>query len=134
MAYIEWKPELDVLVESMNNEHKRWIGYINTLYESNKAKRSPSEILHAYDNMSDYTREHFGHEEEYLQRIDYPMFDVHKQEHTVFLEKIRDEKSKFNGTEFHTDFFDFLGDWLLRHIKIVDIRYGEYTQRMKKAG
>lgn len=133
MAFIEWSAALDVLVNDMNDEHKYWIGLLNRLYEVNKEGKSKDEILTAFDKMANFIEKHFSHEEKYLKSIEYPMFDIHKAEHTKFLETIQHERKKFNGVSFSEIFFKEMADWLPRHIQIVDKRYGEYGQRYKKA-
>lgn len=131
--FVEWDISLDVKVSDMNNEHKTWINYINMLYEEADNQGSSSAVMRAFDNMLDYTLKHFGDEEAYLQKIGYPLFDEHKQAHEDFLAQIRESKRNLSSRgELELHFFDDLKGWLIRHIKIVDTQYGNFSERMQK--
>ncbi|MDH5326401.1 MAG: bacteriohemerythrin [Gammaproteobacteria bacterium] len=134
--FVEWDQSLDVKVGDMNNEHKIWINYINALHDEAAKKSSSSVVMRAFDAMLDYTVKHFGDEEEFLQKIGYPLFDEHKQAHEDFLAEIRSSQRALSSKgELERNFFADLKGWLVRHIKIVDTQYGNYTERMnKKAG
>ncbi|MDH5326400.1 MAG: bacteriohemerythrin [Gammaproteobacteria bacterium] len=131
--FVEWDQSLDVKVGDMNNEHKIWINYINALHDEVSKNSNATTVGRAFDAMYDYTLKHFGDEEEYLKKIGYPLFDEHKQAHEDFLNEIRNSQRKLSGTGSLPDtFFMDLKGWLIRHIKIVDTQYGNYTERMNK--
>ncbi|MDH5326402.1 MAG: bacteriohemerythrin [Gammaproteobacteria bacterium] len=134
--FVEWDQSLDVKVGDMNNEHKIWINYINTLHEEVANKSNSNAVMRAFDNMVDYTLKHFGDEEEYLKKIGYPLFDEHKKAHEDFLSEIRSSQRNLSSKgELEKHFFADLKGWLVRHIKIVDTQYGNFTERMeRKAG
>lgn len=134
MSLVTWDQSLDVKVSEMNSEHKQWILYINELHQAHVATKPKEFILSAYDRMFNYIREHFGHEENYLKDIKYPLFDEHKQAHEEFIEKIQDHRNILSKSgQLDENYFGFLSGWLIRHIKIVDTQYGNFVER-RKAG
>lgn len=130
--FVEWDQSLDVKVSDMNNEHKIWINYINTLHDEVEKGSADSTVLRAFDAMLDYTLKHFADEEEYLKKIGYPLFDEHKQAHEEFLNDIRGNQRKLASGNLPKTFFQDLKGWLVRHIKIVDTQYGNFADRMQK--
>lgn len=131
--FVEWDQTLDVKVGDMNSEHKTWINYINALFEEVEKGSNQTNVSRAFDAMLDYTKKHFGDEEQFLKKIGYPLFDEHKQAHTDFLAEIANSQRKLGSTGGLPDtFFADLKGWLIRHIKIVDTQYGNYYDRMQK--
>ena len=134
MSFMEWDSSLDVGVADMNGEHKTWIGYINSLHNLIEDNGNISSVTAAFDKMHAYTKEHFAHEEQFLQKINYPLFDDHKVAHEEFLAEMQTSKSRLTATgALDEEFFSKLRGWLVRHIRIVDTQYGEFSKRMKKA-
>ena len=132
--FVEWDESLNVKVSEMNSEHKTWINYINALHDeaAKNDGNNNNAVLRAFDAMLNYTLKHFGDEEEYLKKIGYPLFDEHKQAHEDFLAEIRNSQRKLASGALPATFFMDLKGWLVRHIKIVDTQYGNFTERMNK--
>ena len=70
----------------MDDEHKILVNKINTLAEDIESNK-PKVIISSYQDLLSYTREHFSHEESYLQKIQYPDFAIHKKIHENLLKK-----------------------------------------------
>lgn len=134
MSFVDWDSSLDVSVGQMNEEHKTWINYINRLHESVEGDKTKAEIVNAYDRMYNYTIEHFTSEQNYLKKINYPLYDDHLAAHEEFLAEMRTAKTQVSAVgTLDAEFFAKLRGWLFRHIRIVDTQYGEFSKRMKKA-
>lgn len=134
MSFLEWDSSLDVNVDEMNGEHKTWIGYINNLHDLVKSDASSSVIIGAFEKMHAFLKEHFKHEEQLLKTINYPLVDDHIAAHEDFLAEMIRAKSRMITTgTLDDEFFRKLQGWLVRHIRIVDTQYGEYTRKLKRA-
>lgn len=92
-----------------------------------------------YDNISDilqelkdYTIEHFRHEEEYMEKIQYKRMFTQKMQHRAFIQKL-EEYSSWNldrsQDDVIQDIFKFLTDWLTKHIYESDKLIGEAEEK-----
>lgn len=79
--------------------------------------------------MEDYIIPHFSVEERYMIRFDYPDFEHHKAQHTIFMKNFMDLKNeleKLEGgkkrslCELSVSTNHVVVDWILDHIAHVD--------------
>lgn len=71
----------------------------------------------------DYTKYHFGTEEDLMRNSGHPNFLKHKAEHDSFVKKaleFQESYEKGNILALRSDVIRFLRDWLLHHILTVD--------------
>lgn len=125
---LEWGKKYSIGLDEIDGEHKILIGLINKLYKSygnTSDKRKTRKII---DELLDYTIYHFGTEEEYFEKFDYPGKKNHIAQHKIFINKIKDFKEKFKAgtdTAIGFDIIDFLMKWFVNHILKVDVKYVE---------
>lgn len=123
---LEWGKKYSIGLDEIDNEHKILIGLINKLYKSygnTSDKRHTRKII---DELLDYTIYHFGTEEEYFYKFDYPDKENHMEQHQIFINKIKDFKENFKqgtDTAIGFDIIDFLMKWFVNHILKVDVKY-----------
>jgi len=129
MSLISWNQEkFSVGIDDINEQHKKWIALINRLHESLTACDSTISPETAIKEMLDYTYFHFQHEEDLLQKVQYPGYGKHRLEHKHFilqLEKL--ERDIANGSHIlKTQIMSILKHWLEDHICKSDKSYGSY--------
>jgi hemerythrin len=81
-------------------------------------------IVALLEELREYTREHFKHEEEYMQSIGYKKMFSQVVEHNQFLEKIDAvdlEHMDMNQTDVLMALLNFLVEWLTKHILEKDL-------------
>ena len=128
MAYFEWTPQLDVGVESMNDQHHRLIDLMNVLHERAASGASRAELGGFLESLAEYTVRHFRAEESLMASIGYPELERHKRIHEELLRTFGEHRSAFDGGgELGAGFFSFLKLWLSAHIKGIDRKYGAHT-------
>lgn len=121
-------------IEEIDNEHRKLfdiIGEAFQLVENNNEYDIYDETMHILDELEDYTKTHFAHEEEYMKSVNYPDLRMQQRAHTVFLEKLEDKdlgENYENQREFLEEMLDFLYAWLGRHILQMDKKIGEYKK------
>lgn len=128
MPRIEWNDTFSVNVEEIDEQHRKWIDIINTLHDSLLGRKGLDEItLKSLKAMEEYGAFHFGYEEEYMARINYPDLPAHKKEHEEFLNKVRKyvEDEEAGKLVLNTEVMKMLMDWLQNHILRSDKRYSE---------
>jgi len=126
MAYFTWDEDLDVGVESMNDQHKHLIDLMETVYQKNSGGAPRDEILAAVDELGAFVVRHFRDEEALMAEQDFPGLDAHRQLHANLLRDFTSHTEAFrNGsdTTLPEDFMAFLSLWINTHIMAIDTKY-----------
>ena len=122
---INWSRSYSVGVSQMDSEHQRLIDIINNLYVAMRAGRSKDAIGNILDELVDYTKTHFAHEERLMQETGYNGYDEQKRLHEALVAQVLEIQGKFrSGTALGQEVMTFLKSWLVNHIQGIDKRYG----------
>ena len=85
-----------VALPFINHDHREEARLLNDLADAvtgHQAGKVPVEtVLHRLEALFEHTQEHFGREEEAMQKAGFPPYPMHKGEHERVLEEI-DRKS-----------------------------------------
>jgi hemerythrin len=122
MAMYEMKPEYYTGINFIDEEHKKLFDIANTAYELLTNEFIPDKydyIMEVVNELRDYAKYHFDHEETYMNSINYRRVLSQKVSHDDFIERIGkydadivDEKQK----ESLLELLEFLTSWLVEHI------------------
>lgn len=77
------------------------------------------EIMKILTRLREYTEEHFGDEEEYMESIGYSGLEAQKRAHQTFITKLREinlDDIDDNQQEYLEELMEFLFGWLSNHI------------------
>ena len=131
MIGITWKDCYATKVDSMDAEHKRLVALIDQYFRAIRESRVVQEIDGLLEQIVEYTKYHFSHEEKIMLENGYPGYSVQRQEHLRMLATVRgfqvlrgDEENP--SEELLLAIRNFLRDWLLHHIVEVDQKYGPF--------
>ncbi|MBI5163139.1 MAG: bacteriohemerythrin [Magnetospirillum sp.] len=133
MALIQWSDELSVHISEFDEDHRRLIGILNTLWDASEHARGHEAIDTALEELLAYTATHFDREEALLRRWDFPGLAHHQQSHGILVKQIEELRSRFrlSRAEVVTDeMFEFLRTWLVKHILCEDAIYGSYFRHL----
>lgn len=86
----------------------------------------------ALRELVDYTRVHFGEEEQRLEEAGYPHLDEHRKEHGRFLKRVSEIEESMHFGEGATSlniFCSLLEEWWTNHILKSDRQYVPYLKR-----
>lgn len=132
MAIFEWNNSLSVGIQEIDNQHRQLIKKLNELAEYIQQKKGKDKIGTTLRFMNDYSKIHFSTEEEYMIKYEYPGLEKQKREHEKFkgtVDKLIRELGKEKDMEFFASQVQrFLIDWLILHIKTVDLKFGEFLE------
>jgi hemerythrin len=132
MDKIQWDESLSIGVELIDEQHKKWIGYIHDVQAAIEAHRGMPQIASTLDFLINYTQFHFSTEEKCMTETGYPELENHRARHEELkgtlenlIEEFREEGvteklSKAVGT--------FLGNWLRNHIRVVDQAFAAFLK------
>ena len=129
MAFLDWKTDYSVGVAIFDDEHKKLIAIINSLYDSILAGVDNTALCQISDAMVEYTIMHFRHEEMYFDDWAYPDAAAHIASHGALRQQVFDFRQQIGGADSHTlaeEMLTFLRQWLIEHIQVEDRAYGEF--------
>jgi hemerythrin len=113
-------------IELVDGEHKelfRIIDEVNHLVRLGVDKESLDGIFSVLGDLTNYTKEHFADEEEYMEAIGYDGIDAQKRAHRAFIEKLESMKPSDiigNPQANMESLVEFLMQWLINHILYTD--------------
>lgn len=113
-------------VEQIDNEHRKLFAIANEAYEllkDNFVSDKYDYIREILEDLRAYTKTHFAHEEEYMEKVQYRRRFSQKIQHTEFIKKLEEidlENIDENQQETLLEILDFLANWLVSHIKKSD--------------
>jgi len=121
---IDWTPGLSVGVDEIDAQHQELFARVNALLAAMNAGRGRDDLGRTLSFLGDYVDRHFGLEEAYMRRFNYPGYFAHKRAHDAFVadfKKIRKDLA-FVGprTSLVLEVQQRLGGWLVHHIGGVD--------------
>lgn len=128
MPLVTWTEEYDIGVEKFNDAHKKLFDLINQLHDAMKEGKGKEVIGEIVGELEKYTTEHFSDEEKEFDERGYPDSAPHKEQHKLFVSKIAGFKNDIvvGNANLSMDIIQFLKDWLINHIKGVDMKYKQF--------
>lgn len=118
-------------IDFIDEEHAKLFEIANHAYDllTNQFVTDKYDaIVAVLEELKDYTKYHFNHEEEYMKSINYPKRFSQLHQHTQFINKLESYNLKeidVNQQEGLLEILDFLALWLQSHIKGMDKKIGE---------
>jgi len=133
MRTLIWRDSYSIGIDTLDEQHKTLLGYINELYESQKTSTSQAVIKDMIQKLHDYSVFHFKNEEDLEIECKYDNYDTNKKEHEFFISKINEFSKDFenNNLLLSLKTLDFLKDWMISHILGTDKEFGEFLRKEK---
>jgi hemerythrin-like metal-binding protein len=127
MAYLEWDQNYSVGLNEIDEQHKKFISLINSLYDAMSVGQSKAVLDDLIRQLSEYAIYHFHLEEKYMQDFNYPEFEEHKKLHESFTQKIEQFKNEYYSGKLllSVEIITYMKDWLLHHILIADYKFSD---------
>lgn len=128
-----WQRDYETGIESIDIEHKKIIDHYEKLYTHMKAGKGHEYYKELIVFLDSYIKEHFAHEEEYLERINYDGIS----EQLAFHREFEHEIEKIIRDHEHTPITNldlikmnlFLKDWFLEHILVEDVKIKAFLSK-----
>lgn len=134
MELLKWDGTMSVGIDIFDEEHEKLTAYINQLYCLVMNKGDTESLKKIFDELMDYAKFHFHHEEVLFMDTDYPKKEqeAHVREHeelTAKLLEIHNELENGNAEIISRELLDFMVGWLMQHTEGVDARYVPYVKK-----
>ena len=124
-------------IELIDKEHEHLFEIANETYDLLKNEFVTDKYdrrVALLEELKDYTKTHFAHEEEYMKSINYQYIWSEIHQHRTFEKKLDDidlKKLDDSQQEYILEILDFLTKWLSGHIKGADRRIGVIAGTIK---
>ena len=130
MSYLHWSSDLDTGIESIDQQHRRIVDYLNELSNANSTG-DMAVTNHVLNELVDYTITHFAFEEELQEKAGYPFLKAHKRVHEIFAKRVAEfQKRAAAGENVAPEVLSMLKIWLVNHIKGDDADYAPSVKNM----
>jgi hemerythrin len=125
-----WTTGYAVGIREIDEEHQRLFGFAESLHQAMLEGKGTEALANLHGDLLRYTGYHFAHEEQLMQRIGYPGYRQHCQEHENLRFRVRTTQDRLDSGEITMtiEVMQFLMTWLDRHITISDHRIGSYMK------
>lgn len=125
MITMFWTDQYSVKVREFDEQHKRFIDMINSLYRAMSAGAGEAAPLQIIAEMADYAEVHFAAEEKYMEQFGFPGCAEHVKEHKLFIEKVRklQKEAEQKGFVLTLEVLQYLKEWLKDHVLGTDMKY-----------
>ncbi|MFA6988770.1 MAG: hemerythrin family protein [Candidatus Gastranaerophilaceae bacterium] len=79
-----WSDEVITGIKDIDEQHKKIVEAINTLYRSIEENEDKDKIIELIESLDPYVNVHFDTEEKYMKQYHYPAALEHKEAHDSF--------------------------------------------------
>lgn len=129
MEYFVWTPELAIGIDEIDNEHMKWIAYINALHSGVEEGKEKEVLEILLNDIITFSGTHFEHEEAMFLETNYPDAAHHIQLHKDYLIELATLKQRLISEQANVLTYDVmlsLKTWLINHVQDVDRQYVSY--------
>ena len=129
MPLMTWSDKMSVGVAVFDKDHQVLVGMLNELFDAVNAGRGKEVLGPILDKLIDYTKSHFGREEELMKKWAYPKMTEHMKEHADLAKQVLDVQKKWKEGQsavLSMEVLNFLKNWLTKHIGASDKAYGPH--------
>lgn len=127
---MDWTPALSVGIDKIDEQHRELFIRITNLVDAIKGKTCKFTIDDTIGFLEEYVNTHFSEEEAFMEGEGYPELADHQLEHRKFMEdfesfkaEVAHEPSSYTKSVLANQ---IVVDWILDHIKKVDMSFGAY--------
>lgn len=143
---IQWRDKMSIGSRVLDEDHKRLIDILNTFEQMTKNGAAFEALDQIFQELADYTREHFAREEKIQQDIGYPLRQTHQEQHRAMVAwllksyktyKARRQTAASKGITCDHDSYEellaILNTWLMKHILQEDMKLKPHLERHLQA-
>ena len=130
--YIIWKPEYNLGLPIIDEQHRGVVTIINSLQFGILHNYVSEMLLPIVEMIFDYTKIHFQIEEDFLEKLKFPNIVKHKELHVELIAKLKKTGKRSLLERDPNQFLDFLKEWWIGHICNEDQLYRDYILSSQK--
>lgn len=115
-------------------QHQKLIELLVKLNRSKSNSSDGNTFLYSISFLALYVNEHFGMEEQYMKKFNYPDMEFHIQEHKKFIADIKNFREKYSdySDEHLNTLLKTIKEWIQNHILGDDKKLGAFITSQAK--
>jgi hemerythrin len=125
MAELKWSDAYLTGVSQIDDQHQLILRLLVDLADQVRDERDT--LGETVEAMASYVDEHFGLEEQLLERCDYPELAAHRALHRTFVRRVLGLQKALRSDDVTGEMVDetvgFLSSWFVEHVTGEDLRY-----------
>src|SRR5215472_6124260 len=117
--------------KSIDAEHDLQMQLLDSLAQAIQRGAELSPMKYILEQFIEFSDMHFLSEQLVMRLHGYPAYQTHLEEHTRLMKKVREiQEQVFHGAKSPSiQLVRELRDWLLTHIAMEDMAFGEYLKK-----
>lgn len=132
-SHFKWRGDYKIFNDMIDREHKELFDIaLKALDYHNTDIRTHIKIT--IQELYDYMKTHFEHEEAYMEEIAYPNIKEHKKLHEKIINQMNDfikQLPKLNLEDFEKRLIEYMDIWLINHILYEDRKIISYKKQLQ---
>lgn len=127
---IDWKPEYELGIAAIDEQHRTWIALMNQLIEAKRHPDRKTKIIEVLHQLVDYTRYHFDFEDELLRNTEFEETERHREQHVRFRRQAEELLARATSGDIPlaSETLVKMRDWFFHHIHVEDRKYAEFLK------
>jgi hemerythrin len=122
---MQWKEDYRIGDPAIDEQHQELFKRAATIIAAISPQGQALGVIRLYQ----YTRTHFSHEEELMQRIGYPDYEAHCRMHQKLLARLDEISVQVSAGNFiKAELEAFISRWLLDHIVLEDTKLATFVK------
>ncbi|MBE6449844.1 MAG: bacteriohemerythrin [Alphaproteobacteria bacterium] len=137
MPLATWRDSMNLNYAPLDDEHRAFLDVVNQAFMASQVDDFQM-IEKVFEKCYDYARNHFSHEEDIMERIQFPDIENHMRSHQVFIHNVSEMRQQFDVApsidekrKLSRKLANFLNVWLLGHIMSRDKAFKPYLTRLR---
>ena len=129
---IQWNESLATGIEEIDNDHKKLISFYNDFFAACLSSMGQEVVNTTLNNLIEYTKYHFQHEEELMKKENYPGLAEQKSEHEKLLQttlELQDKVRQGFSENVSNNVLMFLNNWLETHLMGLDADFAKFVHK-----
>lgn len=124
-----WSERLATGIPSIDRQHQQLFTMVNQLHESFLQGDPREQVAESLAFLLEFTEDHFQAEEDHMQRLGYPGYRAHVEDHARLAAQVRALKGEQDaGQPVIEAVTTLLSTWLNHHIFEVDLAYVSFMK------
>ena len=133
-SFFQWSAQLSVNVDKIDEQHQELLLQINGFLEAALIGEGIDKLGGIIDFLLAYVDLHFSSEEYFMEKYQYPLYDVHKSEHERLTREVLQVAQKIKVTKLGrhvvTGLITLMGNWIIEHVQKMDKNLGRYLESL----
>ena len=131
---ISWSAVFSVGIKIIDDQHKELFALVNDMFNHvvGDAQAERVYFKKVVQKAVEYVKIHFSTEEKIMLHTNFPGYGEHKKAHDAFVLTVVEKVQDFEAGKKFTllEFTQFLKEWILTHIAIMDKGYFSYFKQI----